>query len=181
MLFTLGSSYLTSAALALGKGKADRENTLMESTWPKPDNRGTADVGRRNGRNGLEMGSYSLQQSSFLLGCWPWAGIPPDGARLAKLFPWQSSGLHVHAISSSLHLSLQFVVQIALWVLLGSVLRGGCIISHDLVVCKRAGYSCTVTCRSERLQLPASIEQDVTHFPAWLGETDGSTDEASAL
>lgn len=67
----------------------------MESTGPKPDNRGTADVGRRNGRNYLEMGSILFNRAVFLLGCWPWAGISPDGARLAKLFPWQSSGLHV--------------------------------------------------------------------------------------
>lgn len=38
-----------------------------------------------------------------------------------------------------------------------------------------------MTCESERLQLPPSIEQDVTYFPVWLGETDGSTHEAPAL
>lgn len=122
-----------------------------------------------------------FNRAVFLLGCWPWAGIPPDGARLAKLFPWQSSGLHIHAVSLSLHLSLRFTVKTALWVLSGTVLRGGCIISHDLLVCWRGGYRFTVTCNSEILQLPPGIKEDVTYFPVWLGEIDGSTDEALAL
>lgn len=71
----------------------------MGSTWPKPDDREQLRLA-----GGMEEAVWKWAPILFnsavsLLGHWPRAGIPPDRARLAKLFPWQSSGLCVHAIS----------------------------------------------------------------------------------
>lgn len=113
-----------------------------------------------------------------LLGRWPRAGIPPRRSQASQVVSmaviWAAcpcyivmspSPLAVHSADCSVVLS-------------GSVLRGSCIILHDLLVCQRGGYTYTVAYIGI-LQLPPRIKWDIPYaFQLSLGKT---SDETSAV
>jgi len=82
-----------------------------------------------------------LGSAASPLGPWPRAHIPPipsDGAGLAALFSWPSSGLRVCCILMSPPRPAAHSADCSV-VLAGSMLGGNCIILHDLLACRREG------------------------------------------
>lgn len=149
--------------LWLGKnGKQILRILLIWRTWPKPDNRETAEAGRRNGRSDLEMGCYSCQQHGLPAGSLAW------GRYSSLTEPGQPSCFHGSHLGC---ISVYCNVSILPCSLQCRQLCGACIILHYILVWQRGRCRYTVAC-TEILQLPPRFKWNVPCAFWWsLGKT----------